>query len=245
MKAARSFFSLFLGWLAACGWDYFSKLCSGAGFIDQTLFLSVYHAAVSILGWLLFGLPTIFLAPQRWASRWYICLSVGITIGVLAYLLLLCTWCPDGLRLPWFPSFPAILGGVGGLSYWLLGTAPANRIQQRSQPVSIAALYLLPCFAYLTFLFVVWPALIKWSPHVVYRFGDGESRSRAEYQIFTHIKAGDTFSELHQRYPAVFDKPILGGSGSGHVGKFAWSYRIKFDESRRYVTQVDVKRDSR
>ncbi len=239
MRAAKSFFALFVGWSAACTWDYLRQLLSVGG-VGETLFLSGVHAFFVILGWLLLGLPVVYFTPQRFASRWYICIVVGGSICVVAYLLLICTWFPDAWRLYWLPWFPFILGIAGGFTYWLLGTSAVTRLVSRLHPVAVATLYLLPFVIFAACEFFVWPSVIELSPYTAYRLGDEESRWRAEYEIFARVRVGDSYSILHEKYPAIFKEPILGGSGGGLVGKVRWIYHIRFDSTRSYVTEISV-----
>jgi hypothetical protein len=240
MKAARSFLALFVGWIAACTWDYVRQLLSAVGGVDRTLFLSGVHAFFTILGWLLLGLPVAYFTPKRFASRWYICAFVGGSICLIAYLLLICTWFPFALKLYWFPWFPLILGVVGGFTYWFLDTSLITKFLSNLRPAEIAAFYLLPFFMFSCCDLFLWPAVIKLSPYTAYRFGDVESRWRAKYEIFARIKVGDSYPALHKKYPAIFAEPILGGSGGGSVGKFKWLYHIRFDDSRGSVTEISV-----
>lgn len=237
MKAARSFFALFTGWAAAfitlILWQVY-----GPGFrhVTDFDFFLFWPAVFALVGWVLFGLPLVYFSPERLASRWYVCSLVGIVVCVLAYLLLVCTWLPESFRLAWFP---AIIGAIGGFTYWMLGLSACLG---RSPRVAIPALFLAPAMAVTAFAFLIWPLALSATPYLAYRFGDYRSRARAEYEIISRIKLGDTYAELHRRYPTIFDQPILSRSSSGTPAGLGWSYHIVFDETRTYVTKIDVQR---
>jgi hypothetical protein len=244
VKAAKSFMALFIGWLAACTWDYFRQLLSVAGTAQYTLFLSGIHASFTMLGWLLFGLPVAYFTPRRWSSRWYICVFVGFAISLIAYLLLIYSWLgKNALQLPWFPWFPVILGAVGALAYWLLNTNVIDHFLSRSRVAAITGLYLLPWLILFGSVFILWPVFIKVCPYTAYRFGDSESRDRAKYEILIHLEMGDTYSTLHQKYPIIFNQPILGETGEESAGNFKWIYHIKFDDKRSRITEIIVNRE--
>jgi hypothetical protein len=240
LKAARSFISLFAGWATAFVtqilWQVYRP---GFGYVTDFGFFLFWPALFALVGWAVFGLPLVYFTPERIASRWHLCIVVGIVVCVLAYLLLVCTWLPQSFRLAWFP---AIIGAVGGFTYWLLGRAPAASFLARWRRVAVPAMFLAPGIAVAAFAFLIWPVVLRVSPYLGYRFGAYESRALAEYEIYSRIRPGDTFSDLHRRYPAIFDEPMLSRSSNQTIKDFEWSYHIVFDETRTYVTKIDVKR---
>ena len=66
---------------------------------------------------------------------------------------------------------------------------------------------------------------------------EGAIGQEALYGVIERIEAGDTFEELNRKYPQIFDQPILGTSSSSGNG---WSYRIKFDNERAKVIEIEV-----
>jgi hypothetical protein len=240
VKAARSFFALFAGWAVAFVtqilWQVYRP---GFGYVTDFEFFLFWPALFALVGWSIFGLPVVYLTPERLASRWYICILVGFAVCIVAYLLLVCSWAREMIRLIWFP---AIIGAVGGFTYWLLGRPSIDALFAHSRSVAILVLCLAPWLAVSAFAFALWPAIIRVSPYLAFRFGASESRARAEYEIYSRIRPGDTFADLHMRYPTIFTEPIMGASGSGSAASFEWSYHITFDESRSRVANLEVKR---
>lgn len=237
MKAARSFIALFTGWAAAFITHIFWQVYgSGFGYVTDFSFFLFWPALFALVGWAVFGLPVVYLIPERIASRWYACITIGTVVCVLTYLLLVCTSLPELVRLAWFP---AILGAVGGFAYWILGRASfLNRFRRATIP----AMFLAPGITVAAFAFLIWPTICRVTPYIGYQFGASEARAQAEYEIYSRIKPGDTFSELHQRYPNIFEEPLLSHSNNRTVAGSEWSYSIVFDETRTYVTEIDVKR---
>ena len=130
MKATKSLLAVFIGLLAACVWDFSCRPVIAPE--PYVIFLT--FVCPCFLGWVLFVLPVVYFLPQRMASRWYVCVSVGIFISLGPQLLLNHFLSEGGaFRFPWSG---AILGVVGGIAYWLLNTGPVSRLlsQPRTTP---------------------------------------------------------------------------------------------------------------
>lgn len=236
MKAARSFIAVFIGWAAAFITHILRQVYDGSGFgyVADFGFYLFWPALFALTGWVVFGLPIVYLLPERIASRWYACTVTGTVICVLAYLLLVCTWATELIDLIWFP---AIIGAVGGFTYSILGRVS---FLDRFRRAAIPAMFLAPGIAVAAFAFLIWPAALRVTPYLGYRFGDSKTRSQAEYEIVSRIKPGDTFAELHRQYPALFGEPFLSIDYQGMADGSVVSYQIYFDETRTYVTKIDV-----
>lgn len=232
MKTALSFFSLFIGWCVAISalvcWQVFA---SGFGHVTDFNFFLFWPALFAFFGWLIFVLPAIYIVRgERPSMRFPVLMLTGAVYGVLVYLILVCTWLTEGWRLAWFP---AIIGGVGGAVY---SSLIRSRLVECRQGYRATALFLAPVVILSAFVFAVWPLVIRHLPYVAYVFGADESRGAAHLQILKCIRKGETFNELHRRYPRIFSEPMLGISGEDSRCR----YRVSFDKTLTYVDEIEI-----
>jgi len=232
VKIAYSFFSIFAGWcvaiLALICWQVFAP---GFGYVTDFAFFLFWPGLFGFLGWLLFVVPAVLWVDDsnHW-MRFPLILVSGTVYGVVVYLVLVCTWLAGGWMLAWFP---AIMGGLGGATYSLLGKW---QTLQRYRVSSTLGLFAAPSALLMLFAFALWPLITRHTPYIAYVFGASKSRDDAHLQILRGIRKGDTYSDLHGRYPRVFPEPFLGQSGGGSH----YTYSISFDETRTYVTEITI-----
>lgn len=225
---------MFVGWCAAfitlIGWQVLRK--PGFGYITDFTFFLYWPALFGFIAWAAMVAPLLSWLDEdnRWLHPSMIWAS-GAVFGVAVFALLVCTWSPSLAVFAWFP---AIQGAVGGITYAGLGRW--SWLEER--PAKARAVLLAgPPVALLLFGCVVWPLVIDHVPYFAYRFGADDSRAAAHLRILQRIKTGDTFAELHRRYPKLFSQPYLSSTGNidGHH-----SYRIKFDPTLTHVTEISI-----
>ena len=234
MKVARSFFSMFVGWCAAyvilIGWQVLRK--PGFGYITDFEFFLLWPALFGFIGWVVFVVPVLLWIDEdnRWLRPERIWLSAAV-FGVAVFALLVCSWMSQLIVYWWFP---ALQGAVAGLAYAALGRWTWFEENPRA---ARTACVLGPVAALLLFVFGIWPLVIQHAPYFAYRFGGFYSRNEACLRIYQSIRPGDTFADLHQRYPKLFDEPFLSSSGNlGHRHTF----QIRLDPTRTYVTNISI-----
>lgn len=232
-KALFSFFSLFIGWCAAITtlvcWQVF---VTDYGYVTDFNFFMFWPALFAVCGWLIFVVPAINIVRREQPVMQFPAIIVtGAVYGVLIYLILVCTWATGTWRLAWFP---AVMGGVGGGVYSLLMRSP---LTDHLRGYRAMTLFLAPAVILCTFSFVIWPLVTRHLPYVAYVFGAGESRAAAHLQIFKHIRKGDTFTDLHRRYPRIFKQPIR----SMLIEDSGFHFSISFDKTGTYVDKVEFR----
>lgn len=232
MKIARTFFSIFVGWcvaiVALVCWQVFAP---GFGYVTDFTFFLYWPALFGFIGWLVFVVPAVLcVSEDNRFMQLPVILITGAVYGVLIYLLLVCTWLASGWKLAWFP---AVMGGVGGGVYSLLGRSKTFR---RHHTVTTVGFFAAPVALLALFSFFLWPFVTAHIPYVAYVFGANQSRDDAHLQILKSIRTGDTYADLHRRYPRIFIEPFLSRSGGGAD----YTYSISFDETRTYVTEITI-----
>ena len=232
VKAALSFFGIFIGWCVAiitlvC-WQVFAP---GFGYVTDFSFFLFWPALFGFIGWLIFVLPAVYLISDgHWLLRLPFIVATGAVYGICVYLVLVCTWLTGGWTLVWFP---AIMGGIGGAVYSLL---LRWQILARFRTGAAICFFLMPLALLLLFALVVWPFVIDRFPYTAYVFGDYQSRDQAHLRILKSIRRGDTYSELHRKYPRIFTEPFLSQSGGGTH----YTYSISFDETATSVKEIEI-----
>jgi len=232
VKVARSFFCIFTGWCVAiitlvC-WQVFRP---GFGYVTDFSFFLSWTALFGFFGWLVFVVPAVLRIEDH--NRWLqfpLSLVTGAVYGVVIYLAIVCTWLKGSSTLAWFP---AIMGGVAGAAYSLLGKW--QTVERARAPVT-ACFFVAPVALMMLFAFVLWPLVIRHAPYVAYVFGAYESRDQAHLQILRGIHTKDTYTDLHRKYPRVFPEPFRRQTGNGS----SYTYSITFDDTCTYVTKVTI-----
>jgi hypothetical protein len=234
VKTARSFVGMFAGWCAAfttlIAWQVLRK--PGFGYVTDFTFFLYWPALFGLVAWAICVAPLLsWLEDENPWLRPSIIWASGALLGLVLFLLLVCTWAPSLVVFAWFPIIQGAVGGIiyAGLGRWSwLEKRPAwaRTILMSGPPV------LLLCFSLL-----LWPLVIHRAPYFAYRFGADESRAAAHLRILQGVKVGDTFADLHRLYPKLFSQPYLSSTGNidGHH-----SYRIRFDPSLDHVTEISI-----
>jgi hypothetical protein len=123
--------------------------------------------------------------------------------------------------------WPVLIGLIGGIVYWLL---------QRSQPLRGWVFWSIPVLFFPFVRFVVLPIGIAFFPYTTHVLAEGAIGREALIGVIKRIEVGDTYQELHRRYPQIFYQPVLGISSSGG----GCSYSIQFDDTRARVVKVEI-----
>jgi len=226
-KAAHSFFSAFIGWLL----PFVGLLASmqfrstGFGYITDFGFFLAWPLIFTFLGWLLVGLPLSLKIGKGRESKYWLCLWSWTLATTLSFLLVAALFRFGIIFLIWWPI---LIGLIGGSTFWLL---------EVKFPIPASLAFLLPILFFPFVRFALLPIGIAYFPYTTHVLAEGAIGQEALYAVIERIEVGDTFEELNQRYPQIFEQPILGTSS--HSGN-GWFYRIKFDESRHRVIEVEV-----
>lgn len=225
---------MFVGWCVAfitlIAWQVLRK--PGFGYVTDFTFFLYWPALFGFIAWAAMVVPLLSWLDEnnRWLQLSVIWAS-GAALGIVVFALLVCTWSPSLAVFAWFP---AIQGSVGGIIYAGLGRwSWLEERPARAQAFLLAG----PLVVLLLFGCVIWPLVIDHAPYFAYVFGADRSRAAAHLRILQRIKIGDTFTDLHRRYPKLFSEPYLSSTGNidGHH-----SYRITFDQTRNNVTEISI-----
>jgi len=229
-RAAHSFFAAFVGWLVPfvgyLAWLQFDD--GGFGFITDFEFLLFWPLLFTALGWLLVGLPLVLLLG-RGAAPGFERVIIIATAATTATFLTIATLLPLGLMT--FVWWPVLIGLIGGSVYWLL---------QKLKPPRAWAFWIAPILFFPFVRFVALPIGVACFPYTTYVLADGIIGNEVRIRVIKRVDVGDTYDELHRRYPLIFRQPVLGSSFSGG----GWTYSIRFDDSRQRVVQVLITRDT-
>ena len=226
-KAAHSFFSAFIGWF----FPFIGLLTSmqfrstGFGYITDFDFFLFWPLIFTFLGWLLVGLPVSLKIGRGSETKYWLCLLSWTLATTLSFLLVAALFQFGIIFLIWWPI---LIGVIGGSIFWFL---------EAKFPIPTSFSFLLPILFFPFVRFVLLPLGIAYFPYTTHILADGAIGQKALYAVIERVEVGDTFEELHQRYPQIFEEPILGTSS--HSGN-GWSYRIKFDEDRHSVIEIEI-----
>ncbi len=221
-RAAHSFFAAFAGWLAAfvgfMGWRQVD------GYITDFEFYAFWPAAVTLVGWLAVALPIVLLARDDRMRRPGF--AIGIATAATSAVWLAVAAALSMLLSPEWWWWPVVIGVVGGAVYWLLETR---------RPLRPAVLWVAP-FAVVAFAYyVALPVGIRFFPYATFVITEGVVGQAALLAVIEQVRVGDTYADLHRRYPQIFDEPILGMASE--------DYAIDFDALGGRVTRVEIRRD--
>lgn len=226
VPAAQSFFAAFCGWLVPfVGTLAVMQFGPGFGRITDFGFTAFWPLAVTAFGWLVVGVPVaraLARVEDLTLARSILTWTVATTASFLPVVLLSSF---ELLGLTWWP---ATTGVVGGAVFW---TLRRRRFEVRT--VLFGTPVLLPLFVW----FVVVPLGVRHAPYTTLVLLDGAIGPQAELNVISTIEVGDTFDELQQRYPALFEMP-MGGKDAGLRG--GAGYRLRFDGVGGTVTEVQV-----
>jgi len=225
--ASYSFFAAFVGWLVPfvglLAWMQFDE--RGFGYITDFKFLLFWPLFFTVLGWLSVGMP-IALSLGRNSRPGFGKVVTIATLATTTTFLGIAALFRFGLMvLIWWP---VLIGLIGGSVYWLLA-----RAQFRHSWV----FWVTPILFFPLIRFVALPIGIAFFPYTTHVLGEGAIGEGALLEVIKRVKVGDTYEELHRRYPRIFNEPILGRSPHGD----GWFYSIQFDDSRERVVEVTVK----
>jgi hypothetical protein len=225
-RAAHSFFAAFAGWLIPfvgyLAWLQFDE--RGFGYITDFEFLLFWPLLFTAIGWLVVGLPIaislgraavpgigkVILISTAATTATFLCIAALFQIGLMTLI-----W------------WPVLIGLIGGIVYWLL---------QRSQPLRGWVFWSIPVLFFPFVRFVVLPIGIAFFPYTTHVLAEGAIGREALIGVIKRIEVGDTYQELHRRYPQIFYQPVLGISSSGG----GCSYSIQFDDTRARVVKVEI-----
>lgn len=221
-RAAHSFFAAFAGWLAA-----FVGLMAWLqidGYITDFPFYAFWPLAVTFAGWLVVALPIVVLARGDRMRRPGFVIAIATAATSAVWLAV-----AAALSMPQSPEWwwwPLVIGVVGGAVYWVLETR---------QPLRPAVWWVAPFAIVALARYVALPAGIRFFPYATYVITEGVIGQEAEVAVIERVRVGDTYADLHRRYPQIFDTPTLGMAGQ--------RYSIAFDALGGRVTRVETHRD--
>lgn len=225
-RAAHSFFAAFVGWLVPFVgfllWMQFDE--NGFGYITDFEFLLFWPLLFTALGWLVVGLPIALNFGTGALPRFRKVLLVS-TAATTATFLGISALLQFGLMpLAWWP---VLIGVIGGSVYWTL---------QKSQPLRGWVFWMAPLIFFPFVRFVLLPVGIACFPYTTHVLAEGAIGREALIEVIKRVEIGDTYEELHRRYPQVFDERVLAMFSSGG----GWSYSIEFDDTRERVVKVEI-----
>lgn len=219
-RASHSFFAAFAGWLAAIV-GYLAWQQAEDGHITDFAFTLFWPLAVTFAGWLVVGLPlALWLGDERIRR-------LGLVVGV-ATTATLATWAVIVAALD-FPLtswvwWPLAIGVVGGATLWLL---------EQRRPFRSWVCWVVPLAFFPAVRYGLLPIGVRWFPYTTYVVGKGVIGPEAELAVIRTVKVGDTYDDLHRRYPAIFDAPYLSTTND--------RYTLAFDALGGRVTRVEIR----
>jgi hypothetical protein len=227
-RAYHSFFAAFVGWLVPFGgsltWMQVDE--NGFGYITDFAFLLFWPLLFTVLGWLVVGLPIAVTISDRQIRSYGLLVAVATAATTATYLGIAAVFQFDLLAMMWWPVLTGLLGGS---VFWFL---------QRYQPFPGWVWGLIP-IGFLPFVrFVLLPLGLAFFPYTTHVLAEGTIGQEALYAVLERVQVGDTYAELHRRYPAIFDEPVLDMSSASGNG---WSYAITFDQDCHRVTKVELR----
>ena len=151
MRPARSFFSLFIGWVVAL--PVYLHL-----YVDLVtltphhygIFFPLVALIVVWIAWLLFVIPLLLKVPAE--SQWLDFPWMPLTSTALAfavYAILVGTWFHEALQMAWMAG---IIGAIGGTTYALLGKLSVVK----RYPILMMFVYYLTPFVSVVLIIRIW-----------------------------------------------------------------------------------------
>lgn len=227
-RAAHSFFAAFAGWLIPfLGLMVGLKLANGR-IMDFGFWLS-WPLLFTALGWLVVGLPIAlsFSTDALPKLRKVILIATAATTVTFISFALLSQIASLILWLLWWP---VLIGVIGGSIYWAL---------QRTQPLRGWVFWVTPLIFFPLVRYVVLPIGIAFFPYSTHVLAEGAIGREAEIEIVKRVKVGDTYQELHRRYPRMFERRSSMSNGIWAISGGDWLVHIEFDDEER-VTSVEI-----
>ena len=227
--ACHSFLAAFVGWLVPfIGFLGYLQFGPGFGYITDFQSLLFWPLLFTFLGWLILALPlALTLRSERFRSLGMIVLLATASTG-LSFLAIAAMFRFTILFMIWWPL---LIGIIGGILFWIL---------ERTNPIPDWLCWTLPIVFFPFVRFVLLPLGIAFFPYTTHVLGEGAIGREALYRVIESIRVGDTYEDLHRRFPQIFSQPTYGTSSYSGDG---WSYSITFDEQRQRVVDVKVKRN--
>jgi len=227
LRASYSFFAVFIGWLIPClGFLAWMQFRSSFGYITDFGFILFWPLLFSFLGWLFVGLPLVLLLRGDRFRSPLVIISVAVASTTIVFLAISALF---GFGLFYFLWWPVLIGIIGGATFWIL---------QRYQPRSNWIFWVAPVTFFPLVRFVILPMGIAFFPYTTHVLAEGAIGNEAVFAVMHRVKVGDSFQDLHRRYPQLFPEPSLVMSSYSGDGA---SYTISFDDSRQKVTKIEVK----
>ena len=230
-RVAHSFFAAFIGWLA----PFIALLArmqfdqSGFGYITDFEFFLFWPLIFTFIGWLLVGLPLVLIMGDNRIRQLGFVVGSATLATTLSFLVIAALYGFGLIPLIWWPL---IIGLIGGTVFWLL---------QRYQPFRSWVFWLVPIIFFPFIRFVLLPIGISFFPYRTHVLAEGTIGPEALYAVIERVQVGDTYEELHRRYPQIFSEPVSSMSSSLGSG---WSYSITFGKNGHRVTKVEIKKNN-
>ena len=165
--------------------------------------------------------------PGEWIRSLPVTVTVATMSTTLVFLAIVALFQFGLFPLIWWP---VLIGMIGGTIFWLL---------QRFQPLHGWTFWIPPIVFFPFGRFVLLPIGIAFFPYTTHLLAEGAIGQEAVYAVIQRINVGDSFEDLHRRYPQIFTEPIIGMSSYSSDGT---SYSISFDDKRERVTKVELKK---
>ncbi len=198
---------------------------TGFGYITDFEFFLFWPLIFTFIGWLVVGLPLALKIGKGKETKFRVSVICWTLATTISFLLVAALFQFGIIFLIWWP---VLIGAIAGSLFWLL---------QVKNFVPVVAAWASPILFFPFVRFVLLPLGIAYFPYTTLVIGEGAIGKEALYAVIERIEVGDTFEELNRKYPLIFDKPTLGRSSSSSSG---WSYRIKFDETKTEVIEIEV-----
>ena len=225
-RAAYSFFAAFIGWLLPfIGLMLIRQFGVGFGYITDFEFFLIWPLIFTFAGWLLVGLPVALLLKEETVQNLKFVLLISTGSTTVVFLLISALFKFEIIFLIWWPI---LIGLIGGSVFWLLN---------KRQPLQNWVFVIIPILFFPLIRFMVLPIGIEHFPYTTHVLAEGAIGNEALLNVIRKVEVGDTYQELHRRYPQIFSEPIIGTSYSSTEGG---EYSIEFDEVGGKVIEVKV-----